>query len=145
MYKISLQTVHINQSLCILRHHNYTSLYIIYGYLPEKPHRFSKNMTTKQKEQSPQIQPIDRLLDLLRTGQWVYGKAADIPEISTMLTTCADVCLDINQMRPSLKAERLPHIQTEAGISSSLSISKILFQAINESVYSFPEQCVPLT
>ena len=63
-------------------------------------------MTTIQKEQSPQVQPIDRLLDLLRTGQWIYGKAADIPEISTMLTTCADACFDINQMRPSLKAER---------------------------------------
>lgn len=63
-------------------------------------------MTTKQKEQNPQVQPIDRLLDLLRTGQWIYGKAADIPEISTMLTTCADACFDINQMRPSLKAER---------------------------------------
>lgn len=63
-------------------------------------------MTTKQKEQNPQVQPIDRLLDLLRTGQWIYGKAADIPEINTMLTTCADACFDINQMRPSLKAER---------------------------------------
>lgn len=92
-------------------------------------------MTTKQKEQNPQVQPIDRLLDLLRTGQWVYGKAADIPEISTMLTTCTDVCLDINQMRSSLKAERLPHIQTEAGISSSLSISKIPFrQLMNQCI-----------
>lgn len=63
-------------------------------------------MTSTNKELIPFSSSIERILDLLRTGQWVSAAAADSPEVSEMLTRCADACFDINNMRPSRKEER---------------------------------------
>lgn len=63
-------------------------------------------MKKEHKETEQLEQSVDRLLDLLRAGKWVYAGAADSPEISAMLTHCADACFDINNMRPSQKEER---------------------------------------
>lgn len=63
-------------------------------------------MTTGQTETGYTDKTVGRLLDMLRSGQWVRAGAADTPEIDAMLTRCADACFEINNMRPSLKAER---------------------------------------
>lgn len=49
----------------------------------------------------------DNTIDMLLSGQWVRASAADSPEISAMLTSCADACFELNNLKPSLKEERL--------------------------------------
>lgn len=63
-------------------------------------------MTTEKTETGYAEGSVSRLLELLRSGQWVRASASDSPEISAMLTRCADACFEINNMRPSLIAER---------------------------------------
>lgn len=63
-------------------------------------------MTNKHAETEYSGQPVHKLLDLLKSGHWVQAAAADIPEVSAMLTRCADMCFEINNMKPSLHSER---------------------------------------
>ncbi len=46
------------------------------------------------------------ILQLLRNGEWVHAGANDCPEISQLLTSCADKCHELNMMRPSMRSER---------------------------------------
>lgn len=57
-------------------------------------------------EKDSESDSLKQLLDKLRNGQWVLAGAKDSPEISSMLIRCADMCFDINNMRPSLQGER---------------------------------------
>lgn len=41
------------------------------------------------------------ILKLLREGHWLHAGAADLPEVSALLTRCADMCHELNMMRPS--------------------------------------------
>lgn len=41
------------------------------------------------------------IFDHLRAGEALYGLAADCPEVSAALGRCADLCFDLNGMRPS--------------------------------------------
>ena len=70
---------------------------------------------TTNKETVPSSSSIDEILDMLRAGQWVSAAAADSPEVSYMLTRCADACFDINHMRPSRKEERRQALQNLLG------------------------------
>lgn len=63
-------------------------------------------MITKKQDKKPKHISVDMLLEELRSGKWVYAGASDSPEISALLTHCADMCFDINNMRPSFKEER---------------------------------------
>ena len=72
-------------------------------------------MPTTNKENALSSSSIDEILDMLRAGQWVSAAAADSPEVSDMLTRCADACFDINNMRPSCKKERRQAFQKLLG------------------------------
>lgn len=63
----------------------------------------------------PSHSSIEEILDMLCAGQWVSAAAADSPEVSDMLTRCADTCFDINNMRPSRKEERRQVFQNLLG------------------------------
>lgn len=47
------------------------------------------------------------VLELLDKGQWVYGSAKDLPEVSALLSRCADVCFEINSLKPSESERRV--------------------------------------
>ncbi|MCI9285214.1 MAG: sugar O-acetyltransferase [Muribaculaceae bacterium] len=46
------------------------------------------------------------ILSLLADGMWVHAGAKDHPEISGMLGRCADLCHEINMLKPSQGAQR---------------------------------------
>lgn len=43
---------------------------------------------------------------LASDGAWVYGSAKDLPEVSALLRRTADICFEINSIRPSDAARR---------------------------------------
>lgn len=43
---------------------------------------------------------------LLEKGAWIYGSAKDLPEVSALLRRSADVCFEINALRPSESGRR---------------------------------------
>lgn len=86
-------------------------------------------MLTTNKENALSSSSIDEILDMLHAGQWVSAAAADSPEVSDMLTRCADACFDINNMRPSCKEER------------RLAFQKLLGKFGKDSVIHSPFRC----
>ena len=50
---------------------------------------------------------MDRnVFELLGDGAWVSGSAKDLPEVSALLRRTADICFEINSIRPSDAARR---------------------------------------
>lgn len=46
------------------------------------------------------------ILERFKTGVWMYANAADYPEVARKLEAAADSCFEINNLKPSQKAER---------------------------------------
>lgn len=47
-----------------------------------------------------------KVFDLLNEGFWLHGGAKDLPEVSERLQRCADICFEINGLKPSETAAR---------------------------------------
>lgn len=48
----------------------------------------------------------DNIFNRLKEGHWLYGGAADCPEVSEALQRCADACFELNNIRPSESEKR---------------------------------------
>lgn len=46
------------------------------------------------------------ILETIKSGMWIRAGASDLPEISALLTACADKCHELNLLRPSMRKER---------------------------------------
>lgn len=55
------------------------------------------------------------ILNDLRNGKWMHAGAADLPDVSRLLTVCADKCHELNHLRPSAGKEREALIRSILG------------------------------
>lgn len=52
---------------------------------------------------------------ILTSGRWLHGAAADFPEVTAALIRSADICHELNSLRPSMSDERMALLKSLLG------------------------------
>ena len=57
----------------------------------------------------------ETVFDVLTSGRWLHGAAADFPEVTAALMRSADICHELNALRPSMSDERMALLRSLIG------------------------------